>query len=100
VVIQLRSCGADRSRVRRWKERDAGDPTQKPQSQVANLHAFARLYGVVRWFHPSDAAAGVDWNQFAVNGVRRVMGLRDGQQLRSTLSELFAANERGDCAAS
>ena len=22
--------------------------------RVANLHAFARVYGVVRWFHPSD----------------------------------------------
>jgi hypothetical protein len=44
----------------------------------------------VRWFHPSDAAAAVDWNQFAVDGVRRIMELRDGQRLRATLSELFA----------
>ena len=42
-------------------------------ARVANLHAFARIYGVVRWFHPSDAAATIDWNRFAVEGARRVI---------------------------
>src|SRR4051812_46183506 len=28
-------------------------------SRVSNLHAFARLYGAVRWFHPSDAASAI-----------------------------------------
>src|SRR4051794_36677784 len=35
--------------------------SQSRTLQVMNLHAFARLYGVLRWFHPSDAAATVDW---------------------------------------
>src|SRR5882672_1510361 len=34
--------------------------------RIANLHAFARLYGVVRWFHPSDAASAIEWDRLAV----------------------------------
>jgi len=50
-------------------------PAPRPLAaqRIANLRAFARLYGVVRWFHPSDAAAAVDWDRFAIDGVRRVL---------------------------
>src|SRR4051794_29555225 len=54
-------------------------------SQVVNLHAFARLYGVVRWFHPSDAAAAVDWDRLAIEGARRVLDAPNQQVLRATL---------------
>lgn len=60
------------------------------QRQIANLHAFARLYGVVRWFHPSDAAASIDWDRFAIDGVHRVIDARDTRALRAVLTELFA----------
>ena len=29
------------------------------------LHAFAKLYGDVRFFHPGDEAASADWNEVA-----------------------------------
>lgn len=57
---------------------------------MANLHAFARLYGVVRWFHPSDAAAAIDWDRFAIDGARRVIDARDSDELREDLRALFA----------
>ena len=38
-----------------------------------NAEAFARLYGLVRFFHPSDAAAELDWNPFALHGMARVL---------------------------
>jgi hypothetical protein len=57
--------------------------------RVANLHAFARLYGVVRWFHPSDAAAVIDWDRFAIEGARRVVDASDSSMLRAKLTELF-----------
>jgi hypothetical protein len=60
-------------------------------TRVANLHALARLYGVVRWFHPSDAASVVDWDQLAVDGVRRVIDARDSNELRAGLNGLFAS---------
>jgi C-terminal processing protease CtpA/Prc len=69
----------------------ASAPRRSPAEQrLANLHAFARLYGVVRWFHPSDAAAATDWTRFATDGVRRVADAPDDRALRDRLRELFA----------
>jgi hypothetical protein len=58
--------------------------------RVTNLHAFARVYGLVRWFHPSDAAGVVDWDRFAIDGARRVVDAPDAHELRARLTELFA----------
>ena len=41
---------------------------------ATNMTAFAKLYGYVRHFHPSDQAARTDWETFAVEGVRKVEG--------------------------
>lgn len=75
----------------------SGTPPQHEQTtaaatslQVANLHAFARLYGVLRWFHPSDAAATVDWDRFAAEGVRRVIVARDARMLHTALVDLIS----------
>ena len=56
---------------------------------VANLRAFAKLYGYVRFFHPSDEASSIDWNRFAILGVGRVAGCADAKALRTTLTGLF-----------
>lgn len=56
---------------------------------VRNLRAFARLYGHVRWFHPSDEAAATDWDRFAVHGARRMMDASSPEVLRARLEELF-----------
>jgi hypothetical protein len=61
-----------------------------PTPRVANLHAFARLYGVLRWFHPSDAAAAIDWDRFAIDGAHRVIDAPDARTLRATLTDLIA----------
>ena len=55
----------------------AGDPTYEPprpvtERELTNLTAFAKLYGYVRFFHPSDQAANTDWEDFAIEGVRKV----------------------------
>ncbi len=56
---------------------------------VQNLSAFARLYGYVRWFHPSDEAAATDWGRFAVYGARRTAAARTPGELATILRELF-----------
>jgi hypothetical protein len=61
---------------------------QAPQS-TDHVAAFARLYGVVRYFYPSDAASSLDWNRFAVHGVKRVREATDARQLETTLQELM-----------
>jgi hypothetical protein len=63
---------------------------QPPRRDVDNTAAFARLYGVVRYFHPGDASAGLAWNRFAVYGVKRVRAARDAAELQKTLVALFA----------
>src|SRR5512138_3852674 len=65
----------------------AGAPGQA--DTVANLRAFAKLYGYVRFFHPSDEASSIDWNRFAVLGADRVAGCADAKALRVALDELF-----------
>jgi len=63
-------------------------PQPTRQTRIANIHAFARLYGVVRWFHPSDSAASVDWNQLAIRGVARVADV-PSEALRDTLADFL-----------
>jgi hypothetical protein len=59
-----------------------------PPREVDNVAAFARLYGVVRFFYPSDAAAELDWNRFAVHGVRQIREARSTAELATLLEEL------------
>src|SRR5262245_2594191 len=69
----------------------AGFTAQVPsasQREMENVAAFARLFGVVRYFYPSDAAAALDWSRFAIYGVRRVRAV-DPAALQATLEELF-----------
>lgn len=57
--------------------------------QVENLHVFATLYGYVRYFHPSDAAADTDWETFATYGAQKVKDATSQAELRSDLETLF-----------
>jgi hypothetical protein len=63
---------------------------QPQRRDVDNVAAFARLYGVVRYFYPGDAAANLAWNRFAVHGVRLARTARDTGELEKTLTTLFA----------
>jgi hypothetical protein len=60
------------------------------QLEIENTAAFARLYGVVRHFYPSDAAALLDWNRFAVYGVGRARNAPTAAALQVALEEMFA----------
>lgn len=57
--------------------------------QQENLTTFARLYGYVRYFHPSDEAAAADWNSLAILGSERVLAARTEAELPATLLALF-----------
>jgi hypothetical protein len=54
-----------------------------------NIKTFSKLYGYIRYFHPSDEASEIDWNEFAVYGVQQVTNAKDSNELKSTLEELF-----------
>ena len=57
---------------------------------LENLRAFARLFGYVRYFHPSDAAAAADWEQIAIRSVQKVENAPDALALASSLSAAIA----------
>jgi C-terminal processing protease CtpA/Prc len=66
----------------------AQDAAENPRP-VENLAQFAKLYGYVRFFHPSDEAATLDWDRFAMLGAQRVRDAADEDALRTALRELF-----------
>jgi hypothetical protein len=59
------------------------------QETVANLRAFAKLYGYVRFFHPSDEASQIDWDRFAIYGAGRVRNCASEKELEQVLNQLF-----------
>lgn len=63
--------------------------TRQPAAEVENLRAFAKLYGYVRFFHPSDEAAALDWERFAVRGALQAREARSVDELEANFAELF-----------
>lgn len=59
------------------------------EQKTDNLKTFAKVYGYVKYFHPSDEAASLDWNRFAIYGVKEVEKCRTNDQLVAKLNELF-----------
>ena len=57
--------------------------------EVENLKAFTKLYGYVRWFHPSDEAAAADWWQVAKDGTSAVRGAANSEELEYQLNDVF-----------
>ncbi len=58
--------------------------------EVENLRAFAKLYGYVKYFHPSDEASAIPWDAFAVYGAERVRGANNADELKAALDSLFS----------
>ncbi|MCL5990934.1 MAG: hypothetical protein M1419_02385 [Bacteroidetes bacterium] len=57
--------------------------------EIQNLRTFAKLYGYVRYFHPSDEASLIDWDAFAVDGVEKVKNAKNSEELEEILKKLF-----------
>jgi C-terminal processing protease CtpA/Prc len=58
--------------------------------QTQKLEDFAKLYGVVRYFHPSDEAAKTDWKAFAVYAVKEIDNAKTQKEFEQKLQELFS----------
>jgi C-terminal processing protease CtpA/Prc len=63
--------------------------------KVRNIETFAKIYGYARWFHPSDEAAEIDWDKFAILGLRKVENAQSDEALRDTLLNLFSPIVQG-----
>ena len=56
---------------------------------IENLAAFAKVYGHVKYFHPSDEAMEIDWDKFAIHGVKTVKYSKNERELKEALEVLF-----------
>jgi SAM-dependent methyltransferase/C-terminal processing protease CtpA/Prc len=59
------------------------------ENSLEHLRAFAKLYGYVKYFHPSDEAARIDWQRFAMHGAATVAGTSTRAELIAALQRLF-----------
>lgn len=59
------------------------------QQQIDNLKTFAKAYGYVKYFHPSDEAAHIDWNSFAIYGAEQINKCSSQEEVINTLNNLF-----------
>ncbi len=59
--------------------------------ELENLVAYARLFGYVRHFHPSDEAERADWDALTIAGVTRVESAANPAALAVTLQQAFAS---------
>lgn len=41
--------------------------------QIQKLKDFAKIYGIVRYFHPSDESANTNWSFFAAYGTGQIL---------------------------
>jgi hypothetical protein len=57
--------------------------------ELQKLEDFARLYGVVRYFHPSDEATQLDWNSFIIYGVKEISQTKNQEEFKEKLKEIF-----------
>src|SRR4051794_38819336 len=56
---------------------------------LENLTAFTRLFGYVRYFHPSDQAAAADWEALALAGVQAAEPAKSPEELARALEGFF-----------
>jgi hypothetical protein len=63
--------------------------TRTQNQRIKNLRAFAKLYGYIKYFHPSDPASEIDWDKFAIYGCGRVKNARNIDELKTILEDLY-----------
>lgn len=59
-------------------------------AEIQKLKDFAAIYGVVRYFHPSDENSRINWNQFAAYGTEQVLKTKNQKEFENVLKNLFA----------
>ncbi|MGL6129041.1 Peptidase family S41 [Chryseobacterium ureilyticum] len=58
-------------------------------SEIKKLEDFAKMYSVVRHFHPSDESANFNWDLFAMYGVEEILKTKNQKEFEIKIKELF-----------
>ncbi len=64
------------------------DPEQ--EKEIDNLMIFAKSYGLVKYFHPSDNAAYIDWDLFSVYGTTQILENTGKDSINTILKNMYA----------
>jgi hypothetical protein len=57
--------------------------------QIENLVTFTRAATLIRYLHPSDEAAALDWNAFLPAAIERILRVRSQAELLAQLRAMF-----------
>ncbi|WP_430810310.1 MULTISPECIES: S41 family peptidase [unclassified Carboxylicivirga] len=61
----------------------------KESKRIENQITFAKVYGYVKYFHPSDEAAQLDWNSFSIYGATQIGQCKSQSDVIKVLENLF-----------
>lgn len=56
---------------------------------IERLTTLGRTLALVRYFHPSDQSASLDWNDFSIRAIRAVLTAPESRDMRDILTGLF-----------
>ncbi len=59
------------------------------QDKTKALVSFAKVYGYVKYFHPSEEVAKIDWDKFSAYGAKEVLKCENEKELLRTFNQLF-----------
>lgn len=70
-------------------EKEFSPPKTLSEQALRNLESFAKVYGNIRYFYAGKEAKDVDWEKFALEGIKIVENAQNAKQLAEQLDKLF-----------
>lgn len=61
----------------------------KEESAEENLMTFAKVYGYIKYFHPSDEATQIFWKKLSIYGAAQISKCKSKTEIVNTLSDIF-----------
>jgi len=63
--------------------------TAQKNREIENLKTFAKVYGYIKYFHPTDEASKIDWKKFSAYGAQEVEKCSTDDELLNILNKIF-----------
>jgi hypothetical protein len=59
--------------------------------QLEKLEDFTKIYGIVRYFHPSDEVKSLNWDVFLLYSVNEILKIEDQRSFESFIKQHFSS---------